>query len=162
MNLAALSEYWRAHRTSAGVLHFCGLGYSRHNPPYGQTSDNFIDIPNVEFDPYFVEYVRPAFNPVGVMIDYWNRFINEGEELEVPVHVINDLYDPYVGDLVLKISKEDEIIVTSTERISIEPLGKIVVNLPIEIPEDSGDYLLVAEIPYNNESIKSSREITLR
>ena len=27
--LAAKTEFWRAHRECAGVLHFCGLGYSR-------------------------------------------------------------------------------------------------------------------------------------
>ena len=39
--VAALTEFWRARRACAGVLHFCGLGYSR---PNGQTCDDFVDI----------------------------------------------------------------------------------------------------------------------
>ncbi|MFC2124265.1 glycoside hydrolase family 2 TIM barrel-domain containing protein [Bacteroidota bacterium] len=162
MTVAGLTEYWRAHRTSAGVLHFCGLGYSRHNPPYGQTSDNFINIPNLEFDPYFIEYVKPAFSPVGVMIDNWNRFMKAGEILEVPVHVINDLYEPYTGDVLLKISKGDEVMASIKKEITVEPLGKTVEIMIIELPEDFGDYFMIAELLHNDELIKSTREIIVK
>ena len=57
---AALTEFWRAHRACAGVLHFCGLGYSRTN---GQTCDNFIDIEKLRFEPEFQRYMADAFCP---------------------------------------------------------------------------------------------------
>ncbi len=60
---AALTEFWRGHRACAGVLHFCGLGYSRTN---GQTCDNFIDIEKLRFEPEFQRYMADAFAPVGV------------------------------------------------------------------------------------------------
>jgi hypothetical protein len=63
---AALTEFWRAHRAYAGVLHFCGLGYSRTN---GQTCDNFIDLKKLKFEPEFQRYMADAFAPVGLMID---------------------------------------------------------------------------------------------
>ncbi|HEX41339.1 MAG TPA: hypothetical protein ENN81_04675, partial [Phycisphaerales bacterium] len=67
--LAALTEFWRAHRRCAGVLHFCGLGYSRpgfeERPLGGATSDHFIDLEKLEFEPMFEQYVRDAFAPVG-------------------------------------------------------------------------------------------------
>ena len=49
---AALTEFWRAHRACAGVMHFCGLGYSRTN---GQTCDNFIDLEKLRYAPEFKE-----------------------------------------------------------------------------------------------------------
>ena len=73
--LAALTEFWRCHRQCAGVLHFCGLGYSRPGnkprPEGGATSDHFQDVAMLEFEPHFVEYVGDAFNPLGIMLDFW-------------------------------------------------------------------------------------------
>ncbi|MCE5269147.1 MAG: hypothetical protein LLG00_14825, partial [Planctomycetaceae bacterium] len=73
--VAALTEFWRCNREVAGVMHFCGLGYSRPGdkprPEGGATCDDFIDIKNLTFEPLFEEYVREAFNPVGIMIDAW-------------------------------------------------------------------------------------------
>ena len=67
--VAALTEFWRCHREAAGVLHFCGLGYSRPGdkprPEGGATCDDFIDLEKLTFEPHFEEYVREAFNPVG-------------------------------------------------------------------------------------------------
>ena len=73
--LAAKTEFWRVRRQCCGVLHFCGLGYSR---PDGQTSDNFIDVKNLTYEPNFFQYVRDAFAPVGVAIDYWEDRSAEG------------------------------------------------------------------------------------
>ena len=60
--LAAETEFWRCHRACAGVLHFCALGYSR---PDGQTSDHWLDVEKLTWEPEFYNYVRDAFAPVG-------------------------------------------------------------------------------------------------
>jgi beta-galactosidase len=64
--LAALTEFWRSGRKCAGVLHFCGLGYSRAGdkprPEGGATSDHFIDLENLTFEPNFEKYVRDAIS----------------------------------------------------------------------------------------------------
>ena len=65
---AALTEFWRAHRACARVLHFCGLGYSRTN---GQTGDNSIDLKKLKLEPEFQRYMADAFAPVGLMIAEW-------------------------------------------------------------------------------------------
>ena len=73
--LAAKTEFWRAHRECAGVLHFCGLGYSRPGdkprPEGGATSDHFTDLEKLSFEPHFEEYVKESFNPLGLMLDFW-------------------------------------------------------------------------------------------
>ena len=48
--IAAETEFWRAHRQVAGVLHFCGLAYSK---PMAVTSDHFLDIEKLTLEPYF-------------------------------------------------------------------------------------------------------------
>ena len=77
--VAAKTEFWRCGRKVAGVLHFCGLGYSR---PGGQTSDNFIDLERPTLEPHFFRYVRDAFAPVGLMIDFWDRALPAGGRVE--------------------------------------------------------------------------------
>lgn len=46
--MAAITEFFRAHRQAAGVLHFCALGYSR---PVGQTSDDWADVEELTWYP---------------------------------------------------------------------------------------------------------------
>ena len=48
--LAAETEFWRHGRRAAAVMHFTTLGYSR---PDGQTSDHWIDVAKLEFEPSF-------------------------------------------------------------------------------------------------------------
>ncbi len=95
--LAAKTEFWRGHRECAGVLHFCGLGYSRAGdkprPEGGATSDHFIDLEKLTFEPNFEKYVRDAFAPLGLMLDYWGQDLPAGKEQEIKVTIINDLYE---------------------------------------------------------------------
>ena len=102
--LGMLTEYWRSHRQCAGVLHFCGLGYSRPEEPRGQTSDHFIDLQNLVLEPNFVKYVRPAFSPVGLMIDKWDITYKPGEEIKIPVAIINDTYEDWNGSIKLSLN----------------------------------------------------------
>lgn len=63
------TEFWRAHRKAAAVLHFTMLGYSR---PDGQTSDHWLPdgLPKLEWEPEFRRHVRDAFAPVGLAVDF--------------------------------------------------------------------------------------------
>ncbi len=65
--MAAETEFWRARRQVAAVMHFCGLAYSK---PHAVTSDHFLDIEKLTFEPLFQTYVGDAFAPVGLMIDF--------------------------------------------------------------------------------------------
>ena len=85
--LAALTEFWRCHRQCAGVLHFCGLAYSRRGdlprPEGGATSDHFIDIEELTFEPNFEKYVTDAFAPAGLMLDFWDTEMEAGRTRDV-------------------------------------------------------------------------------
>jgi hypothetical protein len=48
--LGGITEYWRAYREYAAVLHFV---YLMSSDPLGYTADHFRDVEKLELDPYF-------------------------------------------------------------------------------------------------------------
>ena len=160
-HLGMLTEYWRGHRKCAGVLHFCGLGYSRPEHPRGQTSDNFIDIKNLTFEPHFLKYAKPAFSPVGLMIDYWIQYPGSGSMVNIPVNIINDTNNDYSGQIHLSIEREGKIIMKENENVQVEKQGRTTRDFLLEIPKEPGQYLLIAEINYNGHPVKSIRKISV-
>ena len=160
--LAIKTEYWRAHRQAAGVLHFCGLGYSRPDPPRGQTSDNFTDIRNLTFEPYFYEYVKPAFAPVGLMIDYWEQAAGVGTSVTLPVRIVNDTYDTLENVLHLSLYLENEMVARETADYRLDPLQTTVVEVEMAMPGKTGAVRLEAETIYRDERITSRRSWDLK
>ena len=138
---AALTEFWRAHRACAGVLHFCGLGYSRTN---GQTCDNFIDIEKLRFEPEFQRFMKDAFAPVGLMIDEWRAYLPAGADQTVPVVVINDLYQDWKGKVRFRLLRGSKVLGEETRPCEVAALGQTKLSFPCRIPAEPGDYQLEA------------------
>lgn len=161
-HLGMLTEYWRTQRYCAGVMHFCGLAYSRPNEPRGQTSDHFIDITKLIFEPQFEKYVKPAFAPVGLMINFWEKNIQAGENLNIEIYAINDLDSAWNGPLTLTINKMDEVISSQVQQIAIGALDKLITINPVKMPSSKGEYQLIAKINFMGESIKSIREFSVK
>ncbi|GHT70301.1 hypothetical protein AGMMS50239_38510 [Bacteroidia bacterium] len=161
-HLAMLTEYWRAHRQVAGVLHFCGLGYSRPEAPRGQTSDHWIDIRNLRYEPEFYRYVKPSFAPVGLMVDVWEKSCSAAEKLTVPVFVINDLEKPFKQKVTLTLLKGDKIVSTRQQKVNVKPCQVEITPFEITLPKETGDYLLKAEITVAGEQVFSIRDIPVK
>jgi len=159
-NLGMLTEYWRIHRTYAGILHFCALGYSRSEVPRGATSDNFIDIKNLVFEPHFYQYVKPAFNPVGLMLEFWDKKLEADSDIKIPVHILNDTYEHVSGTINVRVSRKgmDHEIGEQSISYTLEGLEKKVFSRNVKIPSEPGEYTLEASINYKGEIIKSIRE----
>lgn len=160
-NLAMLTEYWRTQRECAGVLHFCGLAYSRSEEPRGQTSDHFIDIENLIYEPKFVEQVKPAFAPVGLMIDFWDKQISASDINEIEVVMINDLNKPWSGILQYSFFSGDDELQQQQKEVTLKPFEKSVIVFESELPSESGDYRLEAKITFDGQPVTSSREFTI-
>ncbi len=158
-HLGMLTEYWRAHRKCAGVLHFCGLGYSRPEEPRGQTSDHFIDIKNLTYEPEFVKYVKPAFAPVGLMVNFWEKKITGGKTSDIEIYAINDLPTTWSGTLTISLVKSSQSVVSNEHEISIEAYGSQIIQSSLIIPKETGNYQLIAKIELDGELIKSIRDI---
>jgi hypothetical protein len=148
--LAALTEFWRCRRECAGVLHFCGLGYSRAGdkprPEGGATSDHFIDLEKLTFEPNFEKYVRDAFSPVGLMIDFWDEELADGTERRFEVLVINDLHITWKGNVRFSIVRGGQTISEQSKSCTVDGLGREVLSFVQGVPDKAGEYQLVAEL----------------
>lgn len=157
-HLGMLTEFWRAGRKAAAVMHFCGLGYSRPEPPRGQTSDHFIDLRELTFEPNFVKYLKPAFSPVGVMLGFWENSVARGSKTEVPVFVINDNYADYSGELVLSLSDGKAI----SRKVRVQTMGRDTLNIPLAMPVKDGSYVMQASLVVSGDTIRSTREFLVK
>jgi len=157
--LAAKTEFWRCGRKVAGVLHFCGLGYSR---PGGQTSDNFISLDPPTLEPHFFKHVRDAFAPVGLMIDFWADEVPGGTTLKVPVVVINDTDKDWQGPLLLALCPLHGTAPGDSLQAKVPALGRKAFTFEIKVPAKSGEYRLVAEIRgTDGDPVFSLRDFTV-
>ena len=148
--LAAETEFWRAHRACAAVMHFCALGYSRPGdqprPQGGATSDHWADVERLTWEPEFYTYVRDAFAPVGIMIDAWAEDYPAGSTQQFPVVVINDLYEDWKGAVRFQLLKEGRVVKMQTQPCEAPALGERKLSFSLEIPTESAAYQLVAEL----------------
>ncbi len=161
--VAALTEFWRGHRQAAGVLHFCGLGYSRAAdkpvPEGGATCDDFLDLEKLNFEPNFEKYVRDAFSPVGLMLDYWGRDLPAGQEHEFKVVVINDLYENWQGRVRLRLLRNDDAITIRYLPCTVAALGSETLSFRQPVPTEPGDYVVMAELMSGPDaSVRSLRD----
>lgn len=164
--LAAKTEFWRAHRECAGVLHFCVLGYSRPGdkprPEGGATSDHWIDLEKLVFEPHFGRYVRDAFSPVGVMLDFWSERHNAGDDPgPARIYVINDLEREWKGRITLRLMQGNRTVAQQTRRGAVAGFGREVVTLKPHWPQEPGHYVLIAEIEAGGSTVRSEREFTV-
>jgi len=141
---AGLTEFWRARRGYAGVLHFPYLGYSREG---GVTSDNFIDIESLTLEPRWVEYARNAFAPVGVYLDSWREDWSGEATISAPVVVINDLASAADVAVTLMTVSDAGDVLTSSAGVdtSVAAYGSETLALTVDHPGVER-FLLVARI----------------
>jgi beta-galactosidase len=157
--MAAKTEFWRCGRKCAGVMHFCGLGYSR---PGGQTSDNFIDLERPTIEPHFFQYVRDAFAPVGLMIDFWADECQGGTSLKLPVVVINDLDLNWQGPVTLCLARDGKTLAKKTRDAKVAALGREVFVFEVAVPPGHGKCRLVAELRgAEGQPVRSLRDFSV-
>jgi len=158
--LAAMTEFWRVRRRCAGVLHFCGLGYSR---PDGQTSDNFADVTTLEYEPHFFEYVRDSFAPVGIVIDFWDEQVELGRTVTIPVRVVNDLDSPWQGEIQLRVTGDGQELWQQKKQVLVEPLELGSAEFEVTFPAEPTTVELVAQIQGSDaRPVRSLRDVKCR
>ncbi len=159
---AALTEFWRSYRHVTGIQHFCGLGYSR---PKGFTCDNWTDLESLEFEPHFFKYVSDAFSPVGLMIELWpkEKGVKAGSKVAFNVPVINDTQEEWNGDVAVRIiDSKGEKLFEKKRNYIVPALGREYHRFAMTYPTNSGNYRIEAELNYNNDSVKSVRELKVK
>jgi hypothetical protein len=165
--VAALTEFWRCHRQVAAVMHFCGLGYSRPGnkprPEGGATCDDFIDIRQLTFEPLFEEHVREAFNPVGLMLDFWAEEVPAGETRPVKLIMINDLSQAWSGPVRVRIVQGDKQVSVESQDGQIAAFGQENLAFDVAFPKEPGDYTIQVEISDDNgKPVRSMRDFKVK
>jgi len=94
--LGGETEFWRAYRHYAGILHFV---YLTASDPNAFTSDHFVDLKNLKLEPHFEAAMEQAFNPLGVYLNFWQPALNVGESRDYTIAMVNDEDRPRAGKL---------------------------------------------------------------
>jgi beta-galactosidase len=124
-------------------MHFTALGYSRSS---GQTSDHWLNVARLEWEPEFLKYVRDAFAPVSVILDDWSETYEAGAQKDFTVIVLNDLQKNWSGKLHLRLLKNRTVVGSQIKKVKVGALGRSTVTLRVELPSGYGDYQAEARL----------------
>jgi len=153
--LAGLTEYWRAYRQYAGVLHFV---YLTSSDPAGYTSDHFRDVRKLELHQEFRDYMSNAFAPVGVYLSFWQPSIEAASLQSLSIMLVNDEDRQVEGTLTLALeNSRGERVANQTKKFTIASLGQNTTYDDFKFPSTTGDFLLraIIEYPANGDSVST-------
>jgi beta-galactosidase len=140
--LAGITEYWRAYRQYAGVLHFV---YLTGSDPEGYTSDHFRDVERLDLNPEFMDYMSNAFAPLGVYLNFWKPSLTAGSIASLQVMMINDQPQPAEGTLTIALEGVNgEQLTRKTTKFSLAPLGQQTYYVDFPVSQNTGKFLLKA------------------
>ncbi len=140
--LGAKTEFWRAHRQYAGIVHFVYLTCSY---PGVYTSDHFFDVTKLELDPAFADYLGEAFKPLGLYINFFQPTLKVGVAKEFTVMMVNDEGKPLEGQLSLSLeTRAGEVLAKTEQAFSIPELGARSYQVSLSVPKTAGDCILKA------------------
>ena len=134
--LAGITEFWRAYRQYAAVLHFV---YLMSSDPAGYTADHFRDVEKLELDPHFRDYMSQAFAPLGVYLSFWQPELAPGKRT-FRVMLVNDEYEEASGTLTISLAEK-----AAQKPFTVGALGQTTSNIDLDVPETPGDFLLQAK-----------------
>jgi beta-galactosidase len=157
--LAGLTEFWRAHRNFAGVLHFVYLTCSY---PGVFTSDHFRDVEKLELHQPFADYVAQAFQPLGVYINFWQPKLKAGTERRIAVMMVNDYSRDVNGSLNLTLERGGATVARWAQPFALPALGAFTYTFDFKAPEAPGAYLLKATARHSGEPTVSRRKLEIQ
>ena len=140
--LGGETEFWRAYRRYAGVLHFV---YLTASDPRAFTSDHFSDLKELKLEPHFMKAMEQAFNPLGVYLNFWQPTVKPGEIQDFVVAMVNDQDRPRAGKLRVSFSNIGGKEMAADELpFALAPLGADSFTITLKTPEALGKYLVEA------------------
>lgn len=140
--LGGLTEFWRAYRNYAGVLHFV---YLTACYPGAYTCDNFQDVAALKLEPHFADYVREAFKPLGVYLNFWQPTLEPDSSRRIAVMMVNDAYQAAQGKLALTLECGGGAPLASRETpFAVPGLGQQTYALEFRVPRTTGPCVLKA------------------
>jgi hypothetical protein len=157
--LGAKTEFWRAHRHYAGIIHFVYLTCSY---PGVYTADHFADVTRLKLDPAFADYMGEAFKPLGVYLNFFQPTLPAGATREFTVMMVNDEAKPQRGQLTLSLeTKSGKVLAQTKQPFDIEALGAQTCKLSLAIPSAGGDCVLKATARAEGRATVSRRWVSV-
>jgi beta-galactosidase len=154
--MGGLTEFWRAHRNFAGVLHFVYLTCSY---PGGFTADHWRNVAALELEPHFADYMEQAFRPLGVYLNFWQPKLAGNGERRFAVMLANDQSAGAEGRLTLTLETgAGQELARAEKPFRVPGLGQQSYALDLKVPAHRGDCLLRATA---NGTV-SRRKVTLQ
>jgi len=139
--MGGLTEYWRAYRQYAGVMFYTYLAL---DDPRANTCDYFSDVELGVLEPYFADYMREAFKPLGVYVRFWHPSLPAGQSRRYDVMLVNDMHEAAQGRLDLLWESEGKLLGRTEIPYSVPPVGQVTYQLQLATPRSPGEYLLKA------------------
>ncbi len=140
--LAAKTEFWRAHRHYAGIVHFVYLTCSY---PGVYTADHFQNVTRLRLDSAFADYVGEAFKPLGVYLNFFQPALRGGTTREFTVMMVNDEARPRNGQLTLSLeTRSGQVLARAQRHFFVAELGSQTNRVTLAIPSTTGDCVLKA------------------
>jgi beta-galactosidase len=139
--LAGITEFWRAYRQYAAVLHFV---YLTSSDPLGFTADHFLDVENLELEPHFRDYMSHAFAALGVYLSFWQPKLAPGRRT-FQVMLVNDASTIAAGSMTLSLESVNGEAARAQVPFQVAALGQTTLNISLDVPNTKGDFLLQAK-----------------
>jgi beta-galactosidase len=159
--VAIETEYFRAHRNYAGVLHF---DYLTGDFKGAITGDIFKNPETLEPVPVYDDYFSEIFKPLGVYVNFFPKEVLPSSSHNISVMLVNDEYHRINGNIEMQLynSKGSHVHFTR-EPFSIGDLSQKTCILEFHFPSEPGDYLLeTIAIQDNGEKTICRRKISIR
>ena len=152
--LGAKTEFWRAHRQYAGIVHFVYLTCSY---PGVYTADHFSDVTRLKLDPAFADYLGEAFKPLGVYLNFFQPTLKPGAPREFTIMMVNDEAKPLSGHLTLSLeTKAGKMLARTQQAFTISELGQQEYRMSLPIPRATGDCVLKVTAQPANQRAQGS------
>ncbi len=153
--LGAKTEFWRAHRHYAGIIHFVYLTCSY---PGVYTADHFSDVTHLKLDPAFADYMGEAFKPLGVYINFFQPTLKAQSKRSFKIMMVNDHNRAVAGELLLTLENEHgKVVSRATRNFAMKELGDQSVEIELSVPAVSGKHILKATAKARGEGNTVSR-----
>jgi hypothetical protein len=138
--LAAETEYFRAHRNYAGVLHFDYLTGDFHGAITGDIFKNPETLEPVKvYDDYFTE----IFNPLGVYVNFFTPDVRPSSSTQIPVMLVNDEYQTVTGKIeITLVDKNEKPQGRASIPFIVDALSQQSYKIPISFPALPGNYVI--------------------
>jgi beta-galactosidase len=155
--LAAETEYFRAHRNFAGVMHFT---YLTCDHPWALTGDLFADVARLTIRDVHDAALRNAFHPLGVYLAHWERSPLAGSPLVLHAMIVNDDPQTHEGELAFEIedSRGQKVGERGATPFKVRSLGQQTYRCDIlRVPAGPGLYVLSATARSSSGAVIVSR-----